>query len=176
MSFCGHRLLLNTKALEVAGVNKDTDDLNGLIVKDANGNPTGYIKEPVAYLPIIARIADYEFTKAEHHKFIKQAFDEYNKLGYTLLCDCHQVDAPYAALYEMANNGEFTVRVSGVHNVNDDTRDADLETAIANRNKFNVDGLLHVDTLKYFADGDLSMIESYIDTAGDKAGTRDPLL
>ena len=176
MSFCGHRLLLNTKALEIAGVTNATDDLNGLIVKDAAGNPTGYIKEPVAYLPIIARISDYEFTQAEHRKFIKQAFDEYNKLGYTLLCDCHQVDAPYAALYEMAKAGEFTVRVSGVHNVTDDTRDADLERAIANRDKFNVDGLLNVDTLKYFADGDLSMIEPYIATAGDKAGTRDPLL
>lgn len=32
MSYCGHRLMLNTKALEVAGVTKDTDDLNGLIV------------------------------------------------------------------------------------------------------------------------------------------------
>ena len=176
MSFCGHRLMLNTKALEEAGVTKDTDSQNGLIVKDADGTPTGYIKEPVAYLPIIASIPEYEFTQEEHHGFLKKAFQEYNEKGYTLLCDCHQVDKPYAALVEMAKNGEFTVRVTGVHNVTDETRDADLERAIENRTKFDVEGLFTVDTLKYFADGDLSMFEPYLETAGEKAGTRDPLL
>ena len=176
MSYCGHRLMLNTKALEVAGVTKDTDDLNGLIVKDADGNPSGYIKEPVAYLPIIAKIKGYEFTQEEHHNFLKKTFKYYNEMGYTLLCDCHQVAEPYAALFEMAKNGEFTARVSGVHNVNDETREADLEKAIKNRTKFDVEGLFTVDTLKYFADGDMSMFEPYIETAGAKAGTRDPLL
>ena len=176
MSFCGHRLMLNTKALEAAGVTKDTDDMNGLIVMGADGNPSGYIKEPVAYLPIIAKIKGYEFTQEEHHNFLKKTFKYYNEIGYTLLCDCHQVDEPYAALLEMAKNGEFTARVSGVHNVTDETREADLEKAIANRTKFDVDDLFKADTLKYFADGDMSMIEPYIETAGVKAGTRDPLL
>ena len=176
MSFCGHRLILNTKALEVAGVTKDTDDMNGLIVMGADGNPSGYIKEPVAYLPIIARIKGYEFTQDEHHNFLKKTFKYYNELGYTLLCDCHQVDEPYSALLEMAKNGEFTARVSGVHNVNDETRAADLEKAVANRTKFNVEDIFTVDTLKYFADGDMAMIEPYIETAGAKSGTRDPLL
>ena len=176
MSYCGHRLMLNTKALEVAGVTKDTDDMNGLIVTGADGNPSGYIKEPVAYLPIIAKIKGYEFTQEEHHNFLKKTFKYYNEIGYTLLCDCHQVDEPYAALLEMAKNGEFTARVSGVHNVTDETREADLEKAIANRTKFDVEGFFKVDTLKYFADGDMSMIEPYIETAGAKAGTRDPLL
>ena len=54
MSYCGHRVLLNTKALEAAGITKDTDDQNGLIVREADGNPSGYIKEPAVYLPIIA--------------------------------------------------------------------------------------------------------------------------
>ena len=176
MSFCGHRLMLNTKALEVAGVTKDSDDMNGLIVMGTDGNPSGYIKEPVAYLPIIAKIKGYEFSQEEHHKFLKKTFKYYNEIGYTLLCDCHQVAEPYAALLEMAKNGEFTARVSGVHNVNDETREEDLEKAIANRTKFDVEGLFKVDTLKYFADGDMSMIEPYIETAGAKSGTRDPLL
>ena len=97
-------------------------------------------------------------------------------MGYTLLCDCFQAAEPYDALLEMAKNGEFTARVSGVHNVNDETREADLEKAIANRTKFDVEGLFTVDTVKYFADGDMSMFEPYIETAGAKAGTRDPLL
>ena len=86
--------------------------------------------------------------------------------GYTLLCDCQQNELPYKVLSEMARNGEFTVRVSGVHNVNDATRDEDMARAIANRTKFDVDGLFIVDTVKYFADGTFAMLEPYAETAG----------
>ena len=176
MSYCGHRVLLNTKALESAGVTKNTDDLSGLIVKEADGSPSGYIKEPVAYLPILDSIPNYDFSPAEHHDALKKAFAVWNEKGYTLLCDCLQAEIPYAVLSEMAKNGEFTARVSGVHNVNDSTREEDLEKAIASRTKFDVEGLFSVDTLKYFADGSFSMFEPYLQTAGDKAGKREPLL
>ena len=176
LSYCGHRALLNTKALEAAGVTKDTDDQNGLIVREADGNPSGYIKEPVAYLPIINSIPNYDFSREEHYDSLKKAFEVWNKKGYTLLCDCLQAEIPYAVLSEMAKRGEFSARVSGVHNVNDATREADIEKAVDTRTKFDVDGLFSVDTLKYFADGTFSMIEPYVETAGDKAGKREPLL
>ena len=177
LSFCGHLAMLNTKALEAAGVTKDTDDLNGLIVKEADGSPSGYISEPVAFRPIIFRIPGYDFTPQEHHEYQKKTFDMMNELGFTLLCDCQQVEAPYAVLSEMAKNGEFTVRVSGVHNVNDATREEDMEKAITNRTKFDVGDLFTVNTVKYFADGSLSMIELYAETSlTNKPGTREPLL
>lgn len=176
-SFCGHLVLLNTKALEAAGVTKDTDDHHGLIVKEADGTPSGYISEPAIFRPIIYSIPNYDFTPEEYHDCLKKAFDELNASGYTLLCDCQQVETSYAVLSEMARNGEFTARVSGVHNVNDATRESDLEKAIANRTKFDVDELFMVDTVKYFADGSLAMIEPYTERASDKEpGTREPLL
>ena len=177
MSYCGHRMMLNTKALEAAGVTKDTDDQNGLIVREADGSPSGYIKEPVAYGPIIARVPNYDPSPKEHHDCIKKLFDTFNKVGYTLLCDCQQAESPYEVLSEMAKNGEFTVRVSGVHNINDPTRDEDFERAMKNRTRYDVEDFFRVDTVKYFADGTFSMVEPYVETAGeDKAGTREPLL
>ena len=176
-SFCGHLVLLNTKALEAAGVTRDTDDQGGLIVREADGNPSGYISEPVAFRPIIYNIPGYDFTPKEHHDCLKKAFDVLNERGYTLLCDCQQVESAYTVLSEMAGGGEFTARVSGVHNINDATREADLEKAIANRTKFDVGDLFNVNTVKYFADGSLSMIEPYLETSNDKEpGTREPLL
>ena len=176
-SFCGHLVLLNTKALEAAGVTKDTDDHHGLIVKEADGTPSGYISEPAIFRPIIYSIPNYDFTPEEYHDCLKKAFNDLNASGYTLLCDCQQVESSYAVLSEMARNGEFTARVSGVHNVNDATRESDLEKAIANRTKFDVDELFMVDTVKYFADGSLAMIEPYTERAPDKEpGTREPLL
>ena len=177
MSYCAHRVLLNTKALEIAGVTKDTDDHNGLIVREADGSPSGYIKEPAVYVPIIDRIPNYDFTTKEHHDCLKLAFTVFNENGYTLLCDCQQIESAYTVLSEMAKNGEFTARVSGVHNVNDETREADLEKAIANRTKFDVEGLFISDTVKYFADGFFSMIEPFVGGAiGQEPGTRLPLL
>jgi predicted amidohydrolase YtcJ len=176
-SFCGHLVLLNTKALEAAGVTKDTDDHHGLIVKEADGTPSGYISEPAIFRPIIYSIPNYDFTPEEYHDCLKKAFNDLNASEYTLLCDCQQVESSYAVLSEMARNGEFTARVSGVHNVNDATRESDLEKAIANRTKFDVDELFMVDTVKYFADGSLAMIEPYTERASDKEpGTREPLL
>ena len=177
MSFCGHLVMLNTKALEAAGITKDTDDHNGLIVKEADGSPSGYISEPAVFRPIIYRIPNYDFTAQEHHDCLKQAFDELNESGYTLLCDCMQLESSYAILSEMARKGEFTARVSGVHNVNDATREEDMEKAITNRTKFDVGDLFTVDTVKYFADGSFSMIEPYAESAvSSKPGTREPLL
>ena len=176
LSYCGHRILLNTKALEAAGVTKDTDDLNGLIVKEADGTPSGYIKEPVAYFPIVDKIPNYDFTPEVHHDSMKHAFEVFNAKGYTLLCDCHLLESPYEVLTQMAKNGEFTARVTGVHNVNDATREEDMEKAVANRTKYDVEGLFTVDTLKYFADGLPSMIEPFVETAGEMAGKREPLL
>jgi hypothetical protein len=177
ISFCGHLTMLNTKALEAAGVTKDTDDHNGLIVKEADGSPSGYISEPAVFRPIIDSIPNYEFSPKEHRDCQKRAFDLFNENGYTLLCDCQQATSAYEVLSDMARNGEFTARVSGVHNINDATREADMEKAIANRTKFDVGDLFTVNTVKYFAEGSLSMIEPYAETSVNHTpGTREPLL
>ena len=147
LSFCGHRILFNTKALKAAGVTKDTDDMNGLIVKEADGTTTGYIKEPAAYFPLVDKIPNYDFSAKVHHDSMKKAFEVFNAKGYTLLCDCHLLETPYDVLTEMAKNGEFTARVTGVFNVNDATRKEYMEKAVANRTKYDVEGLFTIDTL-----------------------------
>ncbi|GAB3276379.1 amidohydrolase [Actinocorallia lasiicapitis] len=45
----GHNAWVNSRALELAGITKDTKDpKGGVIVRDANGEPTGYLKEDTA--------------------------------------------------------------------------------------------------------------------------------
>lgn len=85
-------------------------------VQEADGSPSGYISEPAVFRPIIDRIPNYEFSAKEHRDCQKKAFELFNKDGYTLLCDCQQAESAYEVLSEMAKNGEFTARVSGVHN------------------------------------------------------------
>lgn len=179
-SFCGHVVMLNTKALEAAGVTKDTDDQNGLIAREADGSPSGYIQEPVAYGPVIMSIPNYEFSREQHHDYMAKTLRMMSEKGYTLLCDCQQNTEAYEVLSEMARNGELAARINGVHNINDETREADLRKAIENRTRFDYEDLLTVDTIKYFADGTFSMLEPYTEKAfevlGKEAGTREPLL
>ena len=178
-SYCGHAVMLNSRALEIAGVNKDTPDQGGLIVKDENGDPTGYISEPVAYGPVIHHIPGYEFSAQEHHDYMARTMDLFTEMGYTLICDAQQNTLPYEVLSEMAAGNELKMRITGVHNINDATRNEDLQKAIDNRTRFDVGDLFRVDTVKYFADGAYAMIEPYAETAtvmGNVPGTREPLL
>lgn len=178
-SYCGHVMMLNSKALEIAGVTKDTDDQGGLIRKDDDGNPTGWIAEPAAYGPIVHKIPGYEFSKKEHHDYMDTTMKMFTEMGYTLICDAQQSTDAYEVLSQMARDGELKTRITGVHNVNDATREADLQKAIDNRTKFDVSDMFKVDTVKYFADGTFSMIEPYAETAsalGKEPGTREPLL
>ena len=178
-SYCGHAMMLNSKALEVAGVTRDTPDQDGLIVKDENGEPTGYIAEPAAYGPIVARIPNFGFSATEHHDYMSSAMNMFTEMGYTLICDAQQSTDAYEVISDMARNNELNMRISGVHNINDATREEDLQKAIDNRTKFDVGDMFRVDTLKFFADGTFSMIEPYVETAtaiGKTPGTREPLL
>lgn len=178
-SRCGHAVMLNSKALEIAGINRDTPDQGGLIVKDEKGDPTGYISEPVAYGPVVHSIPGYEFSKQEHHDYMSQAMKMFTGMGYTLICDAQQNTVAYEVLSEMAAGNELNTRITGVHNINDATRNEDLQRAIDNRTKFDVGDLFRVDTVKYFADGTYSMNEPYAKTAtllGKEPGTKEPLL
>lgn len=182
-SYDGHVVMLNSKALEVADVTKDTAEDIDLIIKykdgEHKGEPTGEIQEPVTYGPIIHKIPGYEFSKKEHHDYMLETMDMFKEMGYTLMCDAQQQETAYEVLSQMAKDGELNARINGVHNINDATRDLDLEKAIANRDKFNVGDMFRVDTVKYFADGTFSMLEPYIETAteiGKIPGEHEPLL
>ena len=60
--FSVHTLLVNSKALEIAGINKSTPDPpSGEMERDENGEPTGILKEPgaqalvAAHVPLLSR-------------------------------------------------------------------------------------------------------------------------
>lgn len=57
--FTEHMCWVNSKFIELAGIDKDTPDLDELRVfwRDEEGNPTGWIKE-MAYLPYINNVYD----------------------------------------------------------------------------------------------------------------------
>ena len=175
----GHVTLLNSKALELANIDS-FDDPGHLIERDANGVATGIIKEPVMMTPVCNAIPGYIFTSEDMVEGLKKAQDVFAKKGYTYLSDCMQNEESYNIIKQMAENDELTVRIDGVFNCNNKTMDEDLKNALDKKEKFNVKDLFKVDTVKYFVDGEMSMIEpltdEYCDANGFERGYRYPLL
>ncbi len=93
-SASGHCGWCNSKALELAGVNKDTPDpdreAGHLYYRDSEGNPTGYVKESMATNKILAA-GDY-IEESLLDKSTEEFLAECSELGLTSLVDCGNYD------------------------------------------------------------------------------------
>ncbi|MBT2582088.1 amidohydrolase [Planococcus sp. ISL-109] len=91
---CRHAILTNSRALELAGITKDTEDPEGgLIVRDANGEPTGYLLD--AAQDLVANVIP-EVTVEYLTKALKTSVDDLLKLGLT---GAHTEDMGYYGHY-----------------------------------------------------------------------------
>ena len=170
-SACGHICLLNTKALEMAGIDKDfPNPPGGTIQRDADGVPTGFVQETSAIRDVCDRIPGFEYTVEQQKNALKASQDYFASHGFTYLSDCMRQELPYELIKEMAEKGELKVRLDGVFNCKDATRDEDMEKAIADKGRFDVDDILKVDTVKYFIDENFAMMEPYAKEYCEAAG------
>ncbi len=164
-SFCQHSLWVNTKALEIAGIDKNTPDVYaGEIVRDKEGNPTGYFKEPEAMDLIKMNVPGYDFSVEEY----KDAFLFYqrefaNRYGVTLVQDCMHSDNARAAYVQLAGEGRLTVRARGVYMLEPGSFKEQLPQFIQRKGADDVDTDFRIDTIKIFAEGLFVLNEPFTD-------------
>jgi predicted amidohydrolase YtcJ len=113
----GHAAFVNGKALALAGVNGQTPNPSGgEILKDANGAPTGLLRERAQGVVARAR-AEYEAKRppadrlAEIHKAIRLAIDESLSKGITTFEDAGSSFATVDILKKMADAHELRMRI-----------------------------------------------------------------
>jgi predicted amidohydrolase YtcJ len=108
---CGHISVVNSRALEIAGVSKDTPQpMGGHIVKDENGEPTGLLQEGPA-MDLVRRYIppqDLEGTA----KAIKRASNSFSEVGITGVIEAGIEPLDMRAYQRVATDGELTVRVN----------------------------------------------------------------
>ncbi|MGB9074950.1 MAG: amidohydrolase [Terriglobales bacterium] len=108
VAFDGHTSWANSKALAMAGIDRNTPDPpNGKIVRDDNGEATGALKEAAGDL-----VGDKapKPTRQERLDALRMGIHEANKVG---LVRVHSAggDFEYLDLYnELRNRGELTLR------------------------------------------------------------------
>lgn len=84
----GHAALLNSKALEVCGITKDTPDpAGGYYVKDKNGELTGVVREMAAQAVWEEYLRGHLPAKEIAYKWMKPVFGYLNSLGLTSISD-----------------------------------------------------------------------------------------
>lgn len=107
-AYDGHTTWANSKALQMAGITKDTPNPpNGVIVKDADSEPTGALKEHASAL--VRKIIP-EPTREQRLDALRRGIREANRVGLTRVHSAGG-DFEYLDLYdELRKRGKLTLR------------------------------------------------------------------
>lgn len=164
-----HSVWANSKALELAGITRDTPNPEGgIIERDAKGEPTGILRESAAYL---VRKAIPANTPAQNAELIKTALDTLVSLGITTLVDAKVRPDDIAAYLHLANSHGITPKVRGCYSLQSGYGGiTDHPTSLRANDRPN----LTFDCIKIYLDGvptdshTAAMIEPYV------GGGKDP--
>jgi len=105
----GHSAWVNSRALEIVGIKKDTPDPpRGRIERDsATGEPTGILREAAVRL-VISKTPPY--SDAEFADGLRRGIKLANRFGITSVQEAQVVEQHLKAFAELDKSGELTVR------------------------------------------------------------------
>jgi len=147
----GHSVWVNSKVLELAGITSATKDpVNGLIVRDASGQPTGHLKESAADL--ISHVMP-KATDADKRAALKAAVAHANRSGITSIQNAGGA-LEEMAIYDAAQKaGELTLRAYLATSARPGITEADADRMDALWKQYGDDPTLHTGIVKLYADG-----------------------
>ncbi|HZG16274.1 MAG TPA: amidohydrolase [Candidatus Bathyarchaeia archaeon] len=172
----GHYAWVNSKALEIAGIHRDTENPSyGMIGKDESGEPNGLLYEK-AMEAVIEHA--YAFTKEQKRELFATFLTYAARLGITAVHDLFATESmaklnDYDLFKEFEERGEITTRIHLWPALN-----GDLERAKQLREKYQSDKL-RVSGLKQFIDGVITartayLLEPYADQPETRGDTSFP--
>ena len=150
----GHMALANSTALGRAGVTEQTPDPpGGAIARDANGLPTGVLKD--AAMELVTRVIP-KMTPDARLAVVKRALRYAASVGVTSLQDMNPSYDDIAVYAELANRNELTARIYA----------APLELGWYDQAKLGVhrsfgSSWLRIGAVKGYADGSLGSTTAY---------------
>jgi predicted amidohydrolase YtcJ len=162
----GHMILANSLALKLAGITAQTPDPpGGVIVRDAQGNPTGALKDAAADLV-------YKVIPAPSHDLrrhaIERALEHAASLGVTSVQDMDPDYADIAIYAELLDERMLTTRIYAAPLI----AEVDDQLKIGIRHAFG-GPYLRLGAVKSFADGSLGSATAYFFEAfTDQPGNR----
>jgi predicted amidohydrolase YtcJ len=163
----GHGAWVNSRALELAGITRETPDPSGgRIERDADGEPQGTLQEHAMEL---VRDLIPPTTGEEWEAGILRAQATFHALGITAWQDARIDDPAQLAAYRaVAERGELTIRAEGNLLWERDRGEEQVDELLARRAEGSV-GRLRIRGAKIFVDGVLenftgALLEPYVGT------------
>ncbi|CDX30153.1 conserved hypothetical protein [Mesorhizobium sp. SOD10] len=165
-----HAAWVNSKALELAGFSRDTPDPEGgEIVRDASGQPTGWLKEK-AWSKFEALVS--QPSQSDMRSALLSAIKEANRLGLSRVQSAGMDDEAVPLLAEIFASGELSLRFSLSSIVNPDSNIGEVIARVSGwRDDLDPD-FLDGRVIKFFLDGVLEshtgfMPQGYADKPGE---------
>jgi predicted amidohydrolase YtcJ len=172
----GHSAWVNSRALRLAGVTKDTaDPAGGRIERDPKtGEPTGTLRESAAGLveKLIPELGPEDYVRG-----LKAGLELANRLGIASIIEASASPKILDAYAALDRSGELSVRVLASLYVDTDKGTTEVERLVKLRDVYH-GARLRSTAAKIFVDGVMephtaALLEPYLDRPGDR-GT--PLL
>jgi len=155
-AYDGHTGLANSKALELAGINRNTSFTGfGEIVKDANGEPTGALLEGAQGL---VRKVIPETTVEDQLAALRNGLRYAASLGITSMQNANGDVAEYELFNTLYKKGELTVRYTMAFNVGPRTTQEEIKEFTRLKNSSPDPSILKGHAIKFMLDG---VIESH---------------
>lgn len=163
----GHSVWVNSKAMEIAGITKDTPDPEGGVIQrdPETGEPAGLLQESAKDLIDGLRPS---YTKEQYKDAIVWLQSWFNSIGLTTIYDALiPVDDEnyYMAYQELAEEGKLTLKVRGGWHLKPEMGREGLEEAITRGMELS-DGFttpyFQVNSFKFFADQVLEEETAYM--------------
>lgn len=150
----GHMGVANSLALKLAGITAQTPEIpGGTIVRDAQGNPTGALKD--AAMDYIDKVIP-DLSHEQRLHAVKRALLHASAVGVTSVQDMTPEYADVAVYSKLRERGELTLRIYAAHVI----PAVDDQIKIGIRHAFG-DSWLRIGAVKAFADGSLGSRTAY---------------
>ena len=150
----GHSALANSAALRLSGITSQTPDPpGGVIVRDAQGNPTGDLKD--AATDIVFKVIP-PLSHEQRLRAVRRALEYAASLGVASVQNMDPDYADIAAYAELLQNGDLTTRIYAAPLIDQ----VDDQVKIGIRHAFG-GPFLRIGAVKAFADGSLGSRTAY---------------
>lgn len=172
-----HTAWLNTMALKIVGVDKNTPDpVPGVheYKRDQAGNPTGWLKEMQTYTPALQRLEVAKSVKSDIYSVIKAYSEKMNQYGVTTVFDAGMAgfeDVLYPVLEEGMAVGDINYRIFGSYHVTSASMAKQAVTEVQRLAENHNGDRLKVQTVKLHQDGiyeayTAGMLDDYVGRPG----------
>ncbi len=155
-AYDGHSAWVNSKALELAGINHEYAFKDfGEVVRDAKGEPTGALKEDA--MSLVSKLIPQP-TRSEKMDALRAGLKLAASLGITTLQNASGTPDEFAMYEELFTRGELTARVSTAFSVDEKTTPEDIKVFTQLKNRIGNHPMLRANAVKFMLDG---VIESH---------------